>query len=208
MRFARRALVLALGLGLAGCGGLLPPPPPPPDLYTLSPASPSPAESRPHRAVQILVGDIAAPAALDTTRIALNHDPTRVEYFAKADWTDRAPLLVRNLLRDTLERSGAFKAVALRSLALRADYVVLGDLRHFEADYSAGSPPQIRVAVELEVVRGAGGEILGQKTFAASVPAAANAIPAIVNAFDAAAHDALKNATPWVASLLPPAAGK
>jgi cholesterol transport system auxiliary component len=208
MRPARLALVLALGLGLAGCGGLLPPPPPPPDLYTLSPASSPPAESWPRGAGQVLVGTIVAPAALDTTRIALNHDPTRVEYFAKADWTDRAPLLVRDLLRDTLERSGDFKAVALRSPALHADYVVLGDLRHFEADYSAGSPPQIRVAVKLEVVRGDGGKILGQKTFAASAQAAANAMPAIVNAFDTAAHEALKDAAPWVASLFPLTARK
>jgi len=199
---ARRTLILAVGLSLAGCGGLLPAPPPAPDLYTLSPAAEPPAGSAPSPAGQLLVGDVAAPAALDTTRIALTRDPTQVEYFAKSGWTDRAPVLVQNLLLDTLEASGRFKAVARRSLTLRADYVVIGELKHFEADYRAGSPPQIRVALELQLVRSSGGEILGQRIFAASAPAAANAVPAIVEAFDAASHQALADAAPWAAGVL------
>ena len=199
----RRALVLTLALALAGCSGaLLPKPPPPPDFYRLSPAAASPVQTRPIT-TQLLVGDIAASGALDTTRIALTPIPTRVEYFADAEWTDRAPALVDNLLLDTLQRSGGFTRVAIRSLALRADYLVEGSLRHFEADYGAGTPPRVRVAIELQLLRMPDGDIVAERRFAAMVAAAQNNLPAIAQAFDVAAHQALRDVPMWLAGSVP-----
>jgi len=196
-------LLLTLTLALAGCsGGLLPSPPPPPNLYRLSPAQSAPADDS-MIAAQILVGGIAAPGALDTARIALSPSATRLEYYADAEWTDRAPALVENLLLDTLAHTGRFSRIARRSLALHADYVVLGTLDHFEADYSAGTPPQIRVTIDLRLLRMPDGDILAQRQFAAVVPAAQNTVPAVVDAFDAASHQALRNAPAWIAGSLP-----
>jgi cholesterol transport system auxiliary component len=204
----RRALILALALVLAGCSGtLLPKPPPPPDFYRLSPADNVAVAGPPIRA-QLLVGDISASGALETDRIALTPSSTRVEYFADAEWTDRAPVLVQNLLLDTLQRSGRFARVALRSLTLRADYLVVGSLRHFEADYATGTPPRIRVAVELELLRMPDGDILATRRFAATAPARTNSMPAVAEAFDVAAHRALRDAPAWVAAALPPSAMK
>ncbi|MDE2230115.1 MAG: membrane integrity-associated transporter subunit PqiC [Alphaproteobacteria bacterium] len=203
-----RAAVVILALVLAGCSGaLLPAPPPPPDLYRLSPAAVVPW-SGPRIAAQVLVGEVSAPGALDTDRIALGPRATHVEYFAKAEWTDRAPALVQGLLLDTLDRSGRFARVAQRTLALRADYLLFGALRHFEADYRAGTPPQIRVAVDLQLLRMPGGDIVAQRRFAATVPASQNSVPAVVDAFDAAAHRALQDVPAWVASVLPRSAAK
>jgi len=183
----RRVAILLLILALAGCSGLLPSPPPPPNLYRLSPAQSAPADDPPITA-QILVGGMAASGALDTARIALSSSATRLEYYADAEWTDRAPILVGNLLLDTLAHAGRFSRVAQRSLALRADYVVLGTLDHFEADYSAGTPPQVRVTIDLRLLRMPDGDILAQRQFAAVVPAAQNTVPAVVDAFNAASH--------------------
>lgn len=203
MMASRRATILILGLAVTGCSGaLLPSPPPPPDLYRLSPAESVPAPG-PQVTAQILVGAISAPGALDTARIALSPAPTRLEYFANAEWTDRAPTLVQNLLLDTLERSGRFSRVAQRSLVMRADYVVVGALRHFEADYHAGTPPQIQVALDLQVLRMPDGVILAQRRFAATVPASQNTVAAVAEAFDVAAHRALYDVPVWVAETLP-----
>lgn len=202
---ARRlvATLLLITLALAGCsGGLLPAPPPPPELYRLSPASAVPAAGAPITA-QILVGNVDAPGALDTARIALSLSATRLEYFADAEWTDRAPVLVDNLLLDTLAHAGRFSRVAQRSLALRADYVVLGTLDHFEADYRAGTPPHVRVTLDLRLLRMPDGDILAQRQFAVTVPAAQNTVPAVVEAFDAASHRALQDVPAWVADSLP-----
>jgi len=202
----RRVAILFLTLALAGCGGsLLPSPPPPPNLYRLSPTQSAPADDPPITA-QILVGSIAAPGALDTARIALSPSTTRLEYYADAEWTDRAPALVENLLLDALTHAGRFSRVARRSLALRADYVVLGTLDHFEADYTTGTPPQVRVTIDLRVLRMPGGDIVAQRQFAAVVPASQNTVPAVVEAFDAASHQALRDAPAWLAGALPRAA--
>ena len=198
----RRTLILAVVLLLGGCSGaLLPKPPPPPDFYRLSPAENAPAKGSPI-AAQLLVGDISAPGAIDTARIALTPTPTRIEYFADAEWTDRAPVLVRNLLLETLQRSGRFPRVAQRSLTLHANYVVVGTLHHFEADYRAGTPPQVRVAIELQLLRMPDGDIVGERHFAAVVPARQNALPAITEALDAAAHQALAGAPSWIADMV------
>jgi cholesterol transport system auxiliary component len=203
MMLSRRALILALGLALAGCsGGLLPKPPPPPDFYRLSPADSASMAVRPV-AVQLLVGEIAASGALDTARIALTPNATRVEYYADAEWTDRAPVLVDNLLLDTLQRSGHFARVARRSLTLRADYLVVGTLRHFEADYSATTPPRVRVAVELQLLRVSDGTIVAARRFTAAVPAGQNTVPAVAAAFDVATHQALHDVPSWIAGALP-----
>ncbi len=199
----QRVATLLLTLALAGCsGGLLPSPPQPPKLYRLSPAEAVPAAGPPIKA-QILVGSVDAPGALDTARIALSPSATRLEYFADAEWTDRAPLLIENLLLDTLARAGRFNRVAQRSLALRADYVVLGALDHFEADYSAGTPPQVRVTLDLRLLRMPDGDILAQRQFTAAASATQNTVPAVVEAFDAASHRAMRDVPAWVADSLP-----
>ena len=198
-----RVATLLLILALVGCsGGLLPSPPPPPKLYRLSPADAAPASRVPIKA-QILVGSMTAPGALDTARIALSPNATRLEYFADAEWTDRAPTLVENLLLDTLTHAGRFGRVALHSLALHADYLVLGTLDHFEADYGAGTPPQVHVTIDLRLLRMPGGDILAQRQFAATVPASQNTVAAVVEAFDAASHRALHDVPAWVADSVP-----
>lgn len=208
MTTTRRVLALLLGLALTGCSGaLLPNPPPPPAFYRLSPAETGPAVDS-AVAVQILVGDVGAPGALDTTRIALAPSPTRVEYFADAEWTDRAPVLVQNLLLGMLQGSGRFARVALRSLMLRSDYLVVGTLHHFEADYRAGTPPHVRVTIELQLLRMPEGNIVAERRFAATAPASQNTVPAVTEAFDAAAHHALQAVPAWIAGALPRSASK
>lgn len=203
MMTTRRATIVALGIALAGCSGsLLPPPPPPPDLYRLSPAEDTPSPGPPVTA-QILVGAISAPGALDTVRIALSASPTRLEYFASAEWTDRAPVIFQNLLLDTLTRSGRFTRVAHRSLALHADYLVVGALRHFEADYRAGATPQIMVTVDLQLVRMSDGNIVAERRFTAVAPASQNTVPAVVDAFDVASHHVLGDVPSWLAESIP-----
>lgn len=199
--------VLLLGIlaaVLAGCSGVLPKPAPAPDLYTLSPAAALSAPAGPRSANRILVDAVLAPAALDTARIALHHTPTNVEYYAAAAWTDRAPALVQQLMLDTVERSLRFVAISRAAVDLHADDLLLAELKHFEADYGGAGAPTIQFEIGLKLVRAADSAILAQRNFTASQPAAANNVPAIVTAFDNAAHNALKDLPAWIAASLPP----
>ena len=193
---SRRLVVAALALAPASCGSLLPAPSAPPKLYTLTPTtefSPDPLRVR----WQLLVDVPASAAALDTERIALSRSPTSIDYFADAAWTDRAPLLVQSLLVESFENSGRITAIGRESLALRADYMLRPELRHFEADYAQGAAPSAHIQIGLKLIKMPNRDITGQHRVEARAPARENQIPAIVEAFNTALHAAMRDAVEW-----------
>jgi len=198
-RRARFLLLAGLALLPAGCGGLLPQPAPPPALYRLTPANVAPATGAPIP-LQLLVEAPTAPAAIDTTRIALSRGPTSVDYFADAAWTDRAPRLVQGLIAESLESAGRIEAVARDTLELRADALLLSDLRHFEAEYRGGGPPVVRIQIDCQLVKMPERSIVATRSFAAEAPAGKNETAAIVDAFNDASHEILRQIAPWAAA--------
>lgn len=196
MKLLPRLAPMAFALPLAACASLLPAPGPAPQLYRLTPVSSFPA-ALPTVSAQILVDQPFAPAALDTTRIALGRGPLKLDYFADAAWSDRAPVLVQSIIVESFENSGRAKAVARESLALAGNDSLRLEMRHFEADYAGSGPPQIRVAFTAKLVGLPGRNILAQRVFDATAPADRNDMSAIVLAFDAALHQATTELVAW-----------
>lgn len=192
----RRLILAALAVAPAGCSSLLAGAPAP-NLYTLTPVPTvdfPPGGGR--VSWQLLVDAPVSAAALDTERIALSRSPTTVDYFADAAWTDHAPLLVQSLIVQSFENSGRIAAVGRESMALRADYILNTELRHFEADYGSGSPVA-RVELAAKLVRATDRNIIAQERFNATLPAKANQVPDVVEAFNAALHQALRQLVDW-----------
>ncbi|HXQ50878.1 MAG TPA: ABC-type transport auxiliary lipoprotein family protein [Stellaceae bacterium] len=196
-----RLLPAALALALSSCGSVLPPPAPPPPLYRLTALS-EPAAPAPSVDAQLVVEIPAAPAALDTERIALTRGPLRVDYFANAAWSDHAPALLQFLMIESLENEGQIRVVSRPSGELRPDAVLLTDVRRFEADYGAGDRPEIRVQLDCRLVRASDRTVLAVRTFEGTGRAAANDTPQIVAAFDDAFHAAMRALAPWTAQTL------
>jgi cholesterol transport system auxiliary component len=195
-RLTRRFALVALATTPAGCSGLLSSSAPPPKLYTLTPATDFPANAS-HVAWQLLVDVPVSTAALDADRIALSGSPTSIDYFADAAWIDRAPLLVQSLIVQSFENSGRIGAVARESLALRGDFMLQSELRHFEADYGAGATPTAHVQIAVKLVRLPDRTITAQHAFDATAPAKENQVPAIVDAFNNAFHQASQQIVEW-----------
>ena len=193
---SRRMVIAALALAPAGCTSLLPAGAAPPKLYTLTPASDFPPEGR-RVAWQLLVDVPASAVALDTDRIALSRGATTIDYFADAAWTDRAPLLVQSLLVQSFENSGRITAIARESLALRADYILRPELRHFEAEYGGGSAPSAHVQIGAKLVKMPERNIVAQQRVDTAAPARENQVPAIVEAFNTALHEAMRKLVDW-----------
>jgi cholesterol transport system auxiliary component len=194
-RLTRRLVLAGLALAPGACS-LVPQGGAPPKLYTLTPASDFPPAGRPVR-WQLLVDVPVATAALDTERIALSRSPTTIDYFADADWTDRAPLMVQSVIVQSFENSGRITAIARESLSLRADYQLRPELRHFEADYAGGGPPAAHVQIGIKLVRMADRAIQAQKMFEAKAAARENQVPAIVDAFNAALQQVTRQIIDW-----------
>jgi cholesterol transport system auxiliary component len=192
----RRLVLAALALAPAGCSGLLSSSTPPPQLYTLTPVGDFPPGGA-RVTWQLLVDVPASAAALASERIALSRSATTVDYFADAAWTDRAPLMVQSLIVQSFENSGRITAIGRESLALKGDYVLRPELRHFEADYAGGAVPRAHVQIGAKLVRAADRVIVGQQVFDAAVSSAANLIPAIVDAFNTTLHQVARQIVDW-----------
>ena len=194
----RRSPLLAVGVAvvLASCGGIFSEPPQR-KLYQLKPAVSFAAPLR-HSSVQLLLALPNAPAGLDTDRIALSRSPMSLDYFADAQWADRAPLLVQTALLDGFEKSGAVPAVGRDSAGLRADVILESDLRDFAAIYdSPNAPPRATVAFTVKLIKIPERKIIAQKSVSRQQPAAGDTIPEIVRAFDMALGGAVEEAVSW-----------
>ena len=192
----RRMVLLALPAALAGCSSILQGKPPP-KLYTLTPVRDFPA-TLPKVNSQVLVDPPTADGAIDTERIALMRNVVSVDYFADAAWTDRAPVLVQSLLVESFENTGKIGAIARDSATLRADYVLMADLRDFDATYGNGAAPTIRVRIGLKLIRSDDRRIIGQREVSASADAGQDAIIPVVEAFDKALHQVMLDTVTWV----------
>jgi cholesterol transport system auxiliary component len=188
-------VVLAVSLA-AGCAKMFTEPPRP--LYRLTAPADFPATTR-HVAAQLAIAAPYAPAAIDTARIAMSRSPTSLDYLADGDWTDRASRLVQTALIETFENSRAFTAIGSDSLDLRPDFIIEGDLRHFEAVYdSPSAPPTVWVQIAVKLVKVPQHTILAETLISARQPASTNTTPDIVLAFDGAMAGAAKQIVAWV----------
>jgi cholesterol transport system auxiliary component len=197
----RLAVCAAAAASLAGCALLQAADPQ--DLYTVTPKS-SFDPDLPAVYWQLTVEAPAAAANLNTGRIAIAMTPTSSDYYAKAAWTDRAPLMVQTRIVDSFEYTRKIVAVARESIGIRANYVLQPDLRNFEALYYYGEPPIVRVRIIAKLVRMPDRQIIGVASFERCVRARADKIPKVVEAFDQALGGVIKRLVSWTLRTPPP----
>jgi cholesterol transport system auxiliary component len=185
---ARRHFMLASLATLGGCG-LLPNVQRPTRLYTLAPKTRFPA-GLPTVKWQLVVELPTAAAGIDSSRIALTHDPLRLEYFADAEWTDTAPGMVQTLLIESFERTGKILAVGSESAGLLPDYVLETDLRLFQVNYRGSDPlPTAAVLMDARLVVMPQRRIVGATTSQKFQKASGTKFDAVLDAFnDALGH--------------------
>ncbi|MBV8890029.1 MAG: membrane integrity-associated transporter subunit PqiC [Alphaproteobacteria bacterium] len=195
----RNIAAVALGLAVAGCASLFTGEPK--HLYRVTPKSTF-SSGLAHVSAQLLIDVPTAQAGLDSDRIALTRSPVSLDYFADSQWTDRAPLVVQTALLESFENSRAVVAIDRESAALRADFVLASELRHFEAEYPADpeAPPRVWVTLIVRLIKMPEREIIAQRTVTRQEPASANEIEPIVLAFDEALGAAMKEVVIWTLS--------
>jgi cholesterol transport system auxiliary component len=191
-----RSLSLAvLVVSLGGCAKLFTDPPRP--LFQLS-APTNFGTGLPRTSAQIMVDAAYAPAGIDVTRIAVVRSANGLDYLADGDWADRTPALVRTVLVEAFENSRAVAAVGPDTLDLRADFEIESDLRHFEAVYdSPNGLPTAWVALAVKLVKLPERKIVAQTMITTREPAATNATPQIVQAFNVAMGRVAQQVVQW-----------
>ena len=197
-RHILKGLALLPAAGLAGaCETIVPGQGPPPILYRLTPKSTFGPEV-PSVKWQLVLEPPLANAGLNTTRIARWPNPRQLEYYARANWTDRAPNMFQTLLIESFENSGKIVSVGRGSLGLRADFVLKTEMREFQADYDAAGNPSAHIGIHAKLVKMPSRSIIGSEKFDRIVPARADSLDDIIEAFDDALGKVLKRIVSWV----------
>ncbi|WP_170762997.1 ABC-type transport auxiliary lipoprotein family protein [Ruegeria lacuscaerulensis] len=194
-------VVLAL-VSLGGCTGLgtLRQASKPNDLYLLTPKSTF-SSSLPRIQKQIVVQEPTATAAVNTDQIAIQPTPLQVQYLPRARWVDRAPLIVQALLVESFENSGKVAAVGRSTVGLRADYVIVPDLREFQglvvSDVEDTKTVRVEVRMNIKIIDEFEDKIIASDSFREFVVAASDQTPDLVNAFDVALGKTMRDAVEW-----------
>lgn len=200
----RRALCAALlCLPFAACTVLPGADGPPPRLFVLSPKS-TYDPNMPRTEWQIGIEVPLAEAGLNTARIALRHSPLSLDYFERANWIDSAPRMVQTLIVESFENSGKTFAVARASVGLRSDFVVVSELREFQAEYEGTPNPTVRVRLNIKLVKMPQRVIVGAINVERQAPAAGGRLEDVVLAFDDALGKVLRQTVDWTLRTLPP----
>lgn len=168
----------------------------PPRLYELTPKSTF-ADDLPEVSSRLSVEVPTATAGLNSARIALRPTPTTLEYYAGASWVDVVPVMVQNLLLESLDNTGRVDVLGREVVGVRADLALLTHIREFQAEYDATGAPQVRVRLQARLIRLPRRTSLAATSEEAVVRAQNTSVPAIVAAFDQAFGKALKRIVEW-----------
>lgn len=196
----RRVLLLgaatAIGLGLSGCGGLIPQAPPS-NLYTLSPKTSFQAEL-PRVDWQLVVEEPYAAGGLDTHRIPIMTNPFEIKYYADARWAERAPRMVQTLLVESFENTGRIVSVGRQSIGLRSDFNVKSELREFQAELREGTTvPVVRVTLNVKLIAQPNQQIVASASFERREAAKAADMLSVIEAFDLALGSVMREIVQW-----------
>ena len=194
------ALFVLSVAGITGCAGLttLRSVTEPTDLYDLTPKS-TYDPNLPAIVAQLVIEEPTAASSVNTDRIAIKPNQYQVQYFPKARWVDRAPLLVQTLLVESFENTGKVAAVGRQAIGLNSEYTLVTDLREFQAAVGDGENAPITVTVQLnmKIVQEPQGLIVASKSFMHQVPAVSSEMISVVTAFDTALGKTMRQAVEW-----------
>ena len=195
--FLRLAAPLALGIAVGGCslGGLLGGGKAPTTLLTLTPEAPDPGQiTRTASAGQaVTIGVPIISKELRTTRVAVQADPTNVQYVTNLQMVDTPDRLFKDLLAETVRRTTNRVVLDPNLTTLDPGLVVSGQLHHFGYDAATG-----QVIVQYDgALSTAGGNRVETRRFTATTPADGTAA-SVGPALNRAANQVAGEVAQWI----------
>jgi cholesterol transport system auxiliary component len=196
-RSLSRILGLAACLAVGACAAALElARPDPPRLYDLTPKSTF-VDDLPEVDARLSVEVPTATAGLNTAQIALRPTATTLEYYARARWIDVVPVMVQNLLLESLDNAARLDVIGRDVVGVRAEYGLLTHIREFQAEYGEIGPPRVQVRLQTRLVRLPRRTSIAATSAAFTVKAQDRSMEAIVAAFDEGLGKALRRVVEW-----------
>lgn len=167
---------------LAACGGFVRDAPVP-AVYRLFPPALPAGEALP---AELRIERPTVAAGLGGDRVASLWPDGRIDYYRDARWGDDLARVVEAALVETLARTERLRAVQGDRAPFLATHVLQVDIRRFEADYSAGAPPVVRVSLGATLGTARDRRVLAAFDVAAEARARSNTQTDVMRAFNEA----------------------
>jgi cholesterol transport system auxiliary component len=185
-----------LAIVLAGCDLKLPGEGPPPRLFALSPKTTFDT-NLPKVDWQLVVEPVMSPSSLDTVRIAIHKTPLELQYYARAQWTDRVPAMLQTLLVESFENTGKILAVGREAVDLRADFSLKTEIRHFEVEYSPEGVASPHVRLVARLIKMPDRTIIGDHSCDYQTPAESDTLDKVVEAYNEVVGRCMRRIVEW-----------
>jgi len=178
--------IVLITILLAGCSNLLTSKQNVNQFYTLNAATQFP-EAVFDINETIVVNASTASAGLNTDRIILRTSAQRFDYYAGARWNAMLPALVEQNVIQSMENSRNLARVASSKSGVSADYVLMLDIRDFQAEYAdPKQAPEVFVRLVGKLIAYPGRELAATFSVQVRQPAQQNNLADVMVAFDQA----------------------
>ena len=163
---------------------------PVPARYVIASAPPGSLTGVPATSVDISIGRPDFAPGLDSDRIAVLRG-RHLDYYRGARWGGRSVEVVQSMLVSSLNDQGLFRSVTAEQARVATDYMLDVEVRHFESVYpndGANGGPETHVMIIGRLIRVVDRKLVTTVTGEARVPATAERMAAVTQAFEAASQ--------------------
>lgn len=185
-RCALVALACALSLGACSSGPL--------PSYELTAAPEKGVRAQALRGA-LVVEQPSADDSLDSERILVRTEDSKLAYLSDARWSDRLPDLVQSRLIASFQNAKLTRTVGRPGDP--SDYALQADIRKFEIDVVAGLA---RIELAVRILSTKTNRPLAARMFSATAPAPTTANGAAAAALDKALADIMRSTVAWTAT--------
>jgi cholesterol transport system auxiliary component len=133
---------------------------------------------------------------IDSARIAVRPTPQELQVYKDAQWAKRPSEMLEDAVLRALEDSGRIGVVSRQGTGIATDYRLVLDVRRFESDYASGRPAAT-IEVRAKLLKGTAPDVVSSRTFVQAVLARDTAVPAVVDAFEAALAGMARDLAGW-----------
>ena len=147
---------------------------------------------------QLSIARPTAPRMMDSARIAVSPTPGELQVYKGALWASAPGEMLEDGVLRALEDSGKIPAVARQGSGIGADYRLVMDIRHFEADYAGAATPSALVEVNAKLLHTIDQSVIGTRTIRQAVPADGTEVARVADAFGRALQATSREIAGWV----------
>jgi cholesterol transport system auxiliary component len=170
------------------------------DVYVLPTATGATPSASPPFTWSLRINTPKATGYLDSNRIAVMPDASRITVYQGARWSDDAAVLMRDRLVDAFRVDTRLALVSNGDANVRADRELDGQLRSFQTEYINGAPIVV-IRYDAQVVEVRTRRLIATRSFETRSAPTGSGVGSAVNAFGVAADALTKDVVAWVVGL-------